>query len=113
MLNSIGNEQGDLVEIYKANEMVGAGFFLLDKKRITYLKGAATEEAKKDGAMFGLMNFAFEKYEGDFDIFDFGGSDVENVANFYKKFGAEDRTYYNYTINNLPKWFRAIKKIRG
>jgi len=93
--------------------MVGAGFFLLDKKRITYLKGAATEEAKKDGAMFGLMNFAFEKYEGDFDIFDFGGSDVENVANFYKKFGAEDRTYYNYTINNLPKWFRAIKKIRG
>jgi hypothetical protein len=113
MKNAMVNQQGELIEIHSNNEMVGAGFFLLDKNSVTYLKGAATELAKKEGAMFGLMNFAFDKYENDFKVFDFGGSDIENVANFYKKFGAEDRTYYHYTINNLPKWFRAIKKIRG
>ena len=69
--------------------------------------------AKKNGAMYGLMNFAFETYKDRYSKFDFGGSDVESVATFYKKFGAIDNSYYNYLINDLPLWFNLLKKIKG
>lgn len=106
------SNQCEILQISEDGKTMAAGCFLKDKKRITYLKGAATDEAKKNGAMYALINHALEKYKPDFDVFDFGGSDIENVANFYKKFGATDRTYYNYTINNLPGWFKALKKIK-
>lgn len=112
MTAALENKKGDLFEIHQSNTMVGAGFFLQDKNRITYLKGASTEEAKKDGAMFGLINFAIENYRDGYPIFDFGGSDIENVANFYKKFGAKDHVYYNYDMDNLPLWFKTLKRVK-
>ncbi|UKN01377.1 GNAT family N-acetyltransferase [Paracrocinitomix mangrovi] len=110
---AINNNKGDLIACYEQDTFVGAGFFFKDKGRITYLKGVASEEAKKNGAMFGLINFAIEQYKEDYNIFDFGGSEIEGVANFYKKFGATDRTYYNCEIDNLPVWYKTLKKIKG
>jgi len=107
------NESGETIAVYENDRIVGAGFFLKDKSRITYLKGASTDEAKKKGAMFGLMDFAFQYYKADFNVFDFGGSDIESVANFYRKFGAKDREYYELQINNLPFWFKGLKKLKG
>lgn len=112
MLAALENDSGELFEVHQPGGMIGGGFFLKDKKRITYLKGASTEEAKKSGAMFGLMDFAIQRYQEDFDTFDFGGSDIESVATFYKKFGASDRIYYNYSIDNLPMWFKTLKRMR-
>lgn len=105
---------GEIISAFNANnELMASGFFLKDKTRITYLKGAATDQGKKEGAMFALFNFAFEKYSPSYSIFDFGGSDIENVATFFKKLGGEDRFYYDYTIDNTPFWFRTLKKIKG
>lgn len=111
MLNAKAVNQGKLVGIYENDIFIGGGFFFFEEKRITYLKGVATEEAKKNGAMFGLINHVITKYSSEFDVLDFGGSNVENVAQFYRKFGAEDRTYYNYEINQLPGWYKLGKKI--
>lgn len=112
MNSAFENNQGELIEVFDQNQFVGAGFFLKDKNRITYLKSACTDEAKKNGAMYGLINFAINKYKADFKILDFGGSDIENVANFYKKFGSQDRCYYNFVIDNLPAWFKALKQLK-
>ncbi|MBD3636442.1 MAG: GNAT family N-acetyltransferase [Crocinitomicaceae bacterium] len=112
MNNALQNGHGQLIVVEQNGEMVAGGFFLKDKKRITYLKGAATNEAKKSGAMFGLIDHAIQSFMASYETFDFGGSDVENVANFYKKFGAEDRIYYNYLIDNLPNWFKSLRKIK-
>ncbi len=95
----------------KNGEHIAAGFFLKDKSTITYLKGASTKEAKKNGAMYGLFNFAFDRYCTNFSVFDFGGSSIENVASFYKKFGATDRNYYHYTLDQSPFWFKTLKRI--
>ncbi len=106
--------QGEMIGVFnRSNELVAGGFFLKDKSRITYLKGASTDEAKKLGAMFSLFDFAFNYYIEQYNYFDFGGSDVENVATFYKKFGAEDRKYYDYQMDLTPFWFRTLKKIKG
>ena len=113
MLKALNKGKGELLRVTGDNgELLAGGFFLKDKKRITYLKGAATNEAKKKGAMYALFDYAFKKYRPDFDTFDFGGSDVDNVATFYKKFGAADRKYYNYTIDKTPFWFKALRKIK-
>jgi len=103
---------GDTIAVLEDHKVVAAGFFLKDKTKITYLKGASTDEAKKNGAMFGLMNFAFFNYTEQFSMFDFGGSNIDSVANFYKKFGAKDEIYFEYTINTLPLWFKLLKKLK-
>ncbi|MBN4071159.1 GNAT family N-acetyltransferase [Crocinitomix catalasitica] len=113
MLKSLELNMAELF-IAKENEQIVAGsFFLKDKNRITYLNSAATDEAKKAGVMYCLLNFSFHHYKESFDTFDFGGSDVETVARFYKKFGAVDRTYYDYKIDNLPIWFKTLKKMKS
>lgn len=104
-------DTGQLIYVYQNDTLVAGGFFLKDKKRITYLKGASQDEAKKLGAMYALFAYAFELYQPHFETFDFGGSDVENVAQFFKKFGAIDRIYYNYILDKNPRWFKTLKRL--
>jgi hypothetical protein len=112
MVAASNNKKGETIAVFEGDNIVGAGFFLKDKSRVTYLKGASTDLAKKNGAMYGLMNFAFDAYKDKYKVFDFGGSNVESVATFYRKFGALDNTYYNYMINDLPVWFKLLKKLK-
>jgi len=106
------HNKGETIAVFDGNTIVGGGFFLKDKSTITYLKGASTDEAKKNGAMYGLLDFAFHHYQNDYSIFDFGGSNIENVAVFFKKLGGLDKTYFEYQINNLPLWFKVLKQLK-
>lgn len=112
MRNSLEKKQGELFLVYSQNELVAGGFFLLDKSRITYLKGASSEKAKKDGSMYFLIDQVMKHYKQDYSTFDFGGSDVDNVAEFYHKFGADDRIYYDYNVGEVPRWYGALKKLK-
>ena len=112
MTNALINKAGELWVIRESTEIKGAGFFLKDKSRVTYLKGASTDDLKKAGGMYLLIDSAINLYAKNFTTLDFGGSSIEGVANFYKKFGALDRTYYNYTIDRLPFWFKTLKRIK-
>jgi hypothetical protein len=112
MKKMISLKKGELLLVKKGNEIVAAGFFMFDKTRVTYLKGASSESAKKEGAMYFLLDQALKKYASRYSIFDFGGSDVDKVAEFYHKFGVEDRVYYDYKIDDLPFWFKALKKLK-
>lgn len=112
MNTALDLKKGELLVVKENKEIVAAGFFLFDKQRVTYLKGASIESSKKAGAMYYLMNQAMFRYQADFTTFDFGGSDIEKVAEFYHKFGAADRTYYDYSIDDLPFWFKTLKKLK-
>ena len=112
MLSALKNNKGECIGIFENDTFVGAGFFFNDKNTITYLKGTSTDESKKNGAMYGLINYAIHLYQPHYSTFDFGGSTIENVAVFYKKFGADDKNYKEYTINHLPLWFNTIKKLK-
>jgi len=106
------NKKGETIGVFDNDTIVGAGFFFTDKSTITYLKGASEDEAKKNGAMYGLLDFAFHQYQNDYSTFDFGGANIENVAVFYKKLGGTDKTYFEYQINNLPLWFKGLKQLK-
>ncbi len=112
MQAALKNGKGECIGIFKDGSFVGAGFFFKDKNTITYLKGVSTNETKKSGAMYGLIDFAIKKHQQNYSVFDFGGSMVNGVAVFFKKFGAIDKSYNEYTINHLPLWFNTLKKLK-
>ena len=67
-----------------------------------YIKGAATEEGRKSGAMTHLLDRLIKEAHGKgLKKFDFVGSNNENLMSFNKKFGAINRTYDILKNNNL------------
>lgn len=113
MSQMIKHNKGTVINAIHNGEVVGALFLIEDKSTIYYLMGDSHSSRKKEGVIFGLMNQAIEyaKING-FSKFDFGGSNVESVANFYKKFGAKDQFYTRISWNNLPFWFKILKRLK-
>ena len=62
--------------------------------------------------MYALIDKAIELFQNEINNIDFDGSNVESVANFYHKFGAEDLTYFqNKNIDQIPLVNKMINKI--
>lgn len=102
----------DFFQVECDGEVLAYGVFYYHKNVINFLKGAVTNNGKKRGAMFVLINHLIDANCNSEKILDFGGSNVENISNFYKKFGAKDVLYRNYSFDNLPKIIKKLKNIR-
>ena len=108
------SEQGQLqiLSVFHGNKFVG-GLFLIDfNQTVLYLKGAFTDDAKKNGAMYAAMNTAIKQALSEGKSFDFGGSRVEGVRYFNLQLGGLDRTYYCHQWDNSPVWYRWAKQLR-
>lgn len=107
------NEKGFLFNAWDNERIVGSCFIIENKSTATYLIGDAEIGAKKEGVIYGMINFAIQNaLEAGMKHFDFGGSNVESVAQFYRKFGAEDKMYSRLNWDELPKWFKWIKRFK-
>lgn len=93
-----------------SGHLMAAGFFMISHNRIVYLKGFSSPEGRNAGAMHFLFDKLIRSYAGTDMKLDFGGSDVENVARFYKGFGAADCLYLRLRQNRLPQFLRWLKK---
>ena len=78
--------------------------------RIVYLKGFTSSEGKKCGAMHFLFDFLIHELSNKRKVLDFGGSNVESVARFYKGFGAKDCLYLHLQLNRLPSIIKWLKR---
>ena len=113
MNRMIEEKKGMIINAMNQGELVGSLFLIQDKSTMYYLIGDSEQQGKKDGVMFGLMNEAItHAKEKGLSRFDFGGSNVDSVAQFYKKFGAKDQFYTRITWNNLPFWFKILKRLK-
>ena len=91
-----------------------AGILIVEGQgRHLYLKGTATQDTKKLGVYYLLMQRALERAQEKDAIFDFGGSSIEGVAQFNRNFGAEDATYSHFSWGKQPRLFTMIKRIRA
>ena len=45
-------------------------------------------------------------------IFDFEGSDIKGVKEFYKSFGHERKVYPELYIDNSPLWLTLVQKVK-
>ena len=85
----------------------------LQRPTTYYLLGDSNEDHKKKGVIYGLMDFGIQKAQSKGMLnFDFGGSNIESVADFYKKFGAVDIYYTRVHWDKRPLWFKIIQKIK-
>jgi hypothetical protein len=106
---AIKKEMGFTVGVYKGNDLVGAGFFGKDDKRIYYLMGAPSTAGRGMKAIHVLVDSVIREYSNSGLMFDFEGSDIPNVYNFYMKFSPETKYYAHLKINRLPFFLRWLK----
>lgn len=81
---------------------------IYSKNELLYLKGAADKEAMKSGAMYALMNELIAEGHSKSLRINFGGSKVESIRFFYQRFNGQDVSYYHYSWDNSPFWFKAM-----
>ena len=95
--------------IKEKNEILAAGAFISYKGTFYFLKGTATAEAKKNGAMYYLLDEVISMIHETHHTLDFVGSNNEAISQFYRKFGAVDMPYSILKKNNLPSLLRILK----
>ena len=108
----ITNNKGQSFAVYDGDRLCAAAFFMFNNNTFTYLKSGITDEGKAKGAMYYLMDYFIKENSGNNYLLDFGGSSVESVAQFYKKFGAKDCVYLQIKKNKLPRLAKWIKKLK-
>ncbi|MEJ6583317.1 MAG: GNAT family N-acetyltransferase [Crocinitomicaceae bacterium] len=114
MQSCMENGKGYAFTALDGDKIVGACFIIEDKSTSTYLIGDADLDEKKAGVVYGMIDFAINTAkERNMKHFDFGGSNVASVAQFYRKFGSENKKYTRVNWDKSPFWFKALKKIKG
>ncbi|HMH33991.1 MAG TPA: GNAT family N-acetyltransferase, partial [Puia sp.] len=91
------------------NDLVAAAFFGKDEKRVYYILGAPNQQGRKTNAVHSLIDEVIRKYAGSGLIFDFEGSDIPSVAQFYRKFSPMSRQYDLVQLNRLPRWLQHLR----
>ena len=98
------NEKGD-------GEILCAALFMKANGRITFLFSGLNEKGKEKQAMTYMLDQVVQKYAGQPIIFDFEGSDDENLARFYLGFGGKESRYPSYTYNHLSAVGKSLLKV--
>jgi hypothetical protein len=82
-----------LCSVNKNGEVLSVAAILQNQDKALYLCAAINNEGKKMGASHFLVHMLIENNRSIWNELDFGGSNVEGVARFYKSFGASDFAY--------------------
>ena len=106
------NQLLKVIAVKKENTVLGGLFLVEFNQSLLYLKGAFTAESKKEGAMYGVMQFAIELAKEQNKRFDFGGSRVEGVRRFNVNLGGKDVIYHSFEWDNSPLWFKILKRVK-
>ena len=114
LLNTcISKNKGDLLSIYdENNSLVASGFFLKHNNKITILVSTTDLKNRKNGANTYLIDQAIKKYLSNYKVFNFGGSSIKSIANYFLSFGAKENMYYQINYNNLPLLYKIIKSLK-
>jgi len=102
MHKAIYNNTGFISACYQHNNLLCGAFFLNFRNRLVFLFSAISEEGKKNGAMFFLLDETIRQFAEKPVILDFEGSNEPNLARFYKSFGANEVKYPRIVFNRLP-----------
>jgi len=94
MKTCIEKKVGETLSVYDdRKELVACAFFLKHQEEITILVSSTDFKNRKNGANTFLIDKAISRYQNGFEKFNFGGSSIVSIANYFKSFGAETKTY--------------------
>jgi hypothetical protein len=98
--------------VYEIKEHGGV-VCITNKSSTLYLKGTVSQSCKDAGGMYACLDRAINETISDTKIFDFGGSRIEGVKRFNHNLGGKDVTYFGYTFDNAPIWFKLARRINS
>jgi len=84
--------------------------FFYSHDRAYYILVGNHPEGRNLGASHGLIDAFIKDHAGKKLVFDFEGSDIEGLAQFYRGFGAVEEKYPAIRLNRLPWWMRWLKR---
>jgi hypothetical protein len=93
----------------QGNSIKGCILLVQSTYALIYIKGVASSEDMKQGAMYGLMNQAISLAKDNHQTFDFGGSNIDSIRQFYKNLGGEDSKYVRITWGEFPLYYKIAK----
>ncbi len=94
----------------KENEILAAVILIIDRKRIYTLINYITTRGRKMMANHILLNEVLKEFSERDLLFDFEGSDLPGVKEFYEYFGPVNQPYFHYHFNYLPFPLNLIKR---
>ena len=112
MYSAIHKGMGIVYGVYtEYNELCASAFFLIDNDRLIFLFSGADYVARNNGAMTFLIDTVIQRNSPGSRILDFEGTNHQNLARFYKGFGAKKTTYPRLKINRLNIVFKMMLKL--
>jgi len=98
----IKNKNGFLLGVYnRENDLLGGSIFLKDAHRICYLFSVVTPEGKQKQVASVLINDVIKMNSNSNCNFDFEGSMIGGIADFYKSFGGQVENYFSFQKNSF------------
>lgn len=94
-------------------EFDGALLIMKYQNRVINLFGTSNSVGKKNFAMHLILDHIIEQNASTNTVFDFEGSDLKGVKEFYQSFGSERVIYPEYFSERLPLWYKILRKIKS
>lgn len=99
------------------NELCAGAIFVRSHEKAIFLFSAVNAEARANGAMSLIIDQFIRQNAGIRLTLDFEGSNVPDLARFYKSFGATALTYPRVIISKLPRVvdiaLRILRRSKG
>lgn len=106
----IQKNKGELCVIRdNSGKAIASGFYVIHNNSVTLLVSASDFKNKKSGVNTYLIVSGLKRYLEKAKVFNFGGSSIESIANYFKSFNAETISYYQIHQNKLPKLTRWLR----
>jgi len=91
------------------NEIIALCLLSDNGHRIVNLMSLSNLEGKKKIAMYGILHTVLQQFKNTRTVFDFEGSDLEGVKQFYQGFGPVTEPYFEISWNH--HWFCRLKDL--
>jgi lipid II:glycine glycyltransferase (peptidoglycan interpeptide bridge formation enzyme) len=95
--------------VFLKEELLASGAFLFSHNRAYYILAGNKPKGRPFGASQLVINAFIEQYAGKDLILDFEGSNIPQIAFFFKGFGALPEEYPGLKYNALPPILRKLK----
>jgi hypothetical protein len=92
-----------------SGNLLSSSIFFKDEHRIYNIMSVTLKSGREKKSQFFLLDQLFREFSANDLVFDFEGSEVPGIAEFYRKFGPALCPYPFLRYNSLPFPFRLFK----
>ncbi len=92
------------------NQLTASCVYTFSHKRAYYILVGNHPNGRTSGASHLLINHFIDEHAGENLLLDFEGSDIKNLAWFYRSFGSSLEKYPGIKLNKLPPLVKLFKQ---